>query len=97
MHAWPRLRHSTVVRVALDHGELMRDEQDRETLVVLKAIHELVQSLLAGLVDPSRRLVEQKDGWIADEGERDEQALELSARQRADRLLGDVGGDADEG
>jgi hypothetical protein len=74
----------------------VRDEEDRETPLVLKATHEL-QSLLAGLVDTGRRLVEQEDGRIANKGERDEQALELSARERADRLLGDVWGDANEG
>jgi len=63
---------------------------------MLQATDELVQSLLARLVDPGRRLIEQEDGRVADQGKRDEQPLELSARQRADRVPGDVGRDVDE-
>ena len=83
--------------VPVDHAELVRDEQDREAVVLLKAADQLVQLLLPWLINARRRLIEQEHVGIADKGERDEQTLELPARQDANRLLGDVCRDADEG
>jgi hypothetical protein len=45
----------------------MRDEEHRKVLFFLKAMDQLVQLLLAGFVDTSRRFIKQKNGWIAEE------------------------------
>src|SRR5215813_4906853 len=71
-------------RVPVDDGQLVRDEEDREPLLLLEAPRQLVQALLPRLVDAGGRLVEQEDGRVAGEGEGDEQALELATRQRPD-------------
>src|ERR1700693_146902 len=74
-----------VGRVPVDHAQVVRDQKNCEALLLLDAPHELVQLLLARLVDAGRGFIEQQDTGAADESHRHEEALELSARKHPDR------------
>jgi len=52
---------------------------------VLKTMHQLVQLRLPWLIDAGRGLIEQQHGRIPEQGERDEQALKLSAGELPNR------------
>ena len=73
--------------VAIHDRQLVRDEEDGQSLLPLQPGHQLVQTLLPRFIDAGRRLVEEEHIRIADERERHEQTLELSTRDRADRLF----------
>src|SRR5581483_10146498 len=68
------------------HGEIVRDEDDGETAITLQPVNQLVQAFLSWFVNARRRLVEQQDVRGGEQREGDQQALELSSRQRTDRF-----------
>src|SRR5574341_1980752 len=89
--ARPPAKAQHVRRVAVDETQLVRDEQDREAGALLNTPHHGVHRLLARLIDAGGRLVEQQHGGISHQREREQQALELAAGQRADRPRGQLG------
>ena len=59
-------------RVLIQDRELVRDEEDGESLIVLQTAHQFVQALLPRLIHSGGWLVEQEDVRIADKREGDE-------------------------
>jgi hypothetical protein len=55
----------------------MRDEEHRKALFFLKAMDQLVQSLLTRFVDTSRWFIQQKSRWITEECKCHQTTLEL--------------------
>ena len=70
---------------------------DRELAVGLEPLDQLVEPLLPWFVNPRRRLIEQKHIRLPHQRKGDEQTLELSTRQRPDRLTTCLHGKADGG
>jgi hypothetical protein len=65
--------------VSIDDRKIVGDEEDRQATVLLKAVYELVQSLLTRFVDAGGRFIKQQDIRLADQRKSDEQALKLTS------------------
>ena len=68
---------------ALDGAELVRDVEDRHAELVVQPMQQLAERVLRLDVDAGRRLVEHEQPRMRRERLRDERALLLAARQRA--------------
>src|SRR5579875_204242 len=81
-----------VGRVSVNRRQFMRDEEHGQSLVLLQPMHQFVQALLARLINSGRRLIQQQDRGTPDQGECDQQTVELSARHGPDRLFRNLQG-----
>src|SRR5579884_4206150 len=83
-------------RVAVHEAQLVGDEEHREVLVALEPVEHGVETFAAGFVDAGGELVAQEHRGRAHEREGEQQALELPAGERADRLRRHLAAEAHE-
>ena len=75
----PSVHQHNPIRMARDHAEIMRDEEDGEILLRAQLRNDVVKEHQPAPIDARDRLVEQKQVRHGIKREREEHALELPA------------------
>src|SRR6266542_979491 len=78
------------------HCEVVRDEDDRQVVVVLHALDQRSELLPSRLINTRRRLIEQQHIRSTEQCKCDQQPLELATRIRPDESVARSPGNADD-